>query len=126
MKSGSQDKQTRATNRFSNRPECEKNLSSVIQQLEGCLKALSGTGDSSASHAESNGGNKRRFKKKYRGVKTVFNLSNEILSNAEYRLLGKGLKYCPKLKNHNNIQFKQEFFEFTRKLRLREYFAAKA
>ena len=61
-----------------------------------------------------------------RGKKTVLNQSNKTLSNAEFRLLGKGLKYCPKPKSHNTIQLKQDVFEFTRKLRLREYFAAKA
>ena len=50
----------------------QKHLSSVIQQLVGCLKALSGTEGSFASPAEKNGGNKRRFKKKYRGVKKQF------------------------------------------------------
>ena len=49
-----------------------KHLSSVIQQLVGCLKALSGTGGTSASPAENNGGNKRRFKKKYRRGKNGF------------------------------------------------------
>ena len=50
----------------------QKHLTSVIQQLVGCLKALSGTGGSSVSHAENNGRNKRRSKKKYRGVKNGF------------------------------------------------------
>ena len=99
-----------------------KHLSSVIQQLVGCLKVLSGTGGSSTSPAENNGGNKIRLKKKYRGVKTVLNLSNKTLSNADW----KGLKYCQKPKNHNNIQLKQDAYEFTRKLRPQEYFAAKA
>ena len=99
-----------------------KHLSSVIQQLVGCLKVLSGTGGSSTSPAENNGGNKIRLKKKYRGVKTVLNLSNKTLSNADW----KGLKYCQKPKNHNNIQLKQDDYEFTRKLRPQEYFAAKA
>lgn len=40
-------------------------------------------------------------------------------------MLGKGLKFCPKPKHHNEIQLKQDVFEFTRKLRLKEFFAAK-
>lgn len=35
------------------------------------------------------------------------------------------MKYCPKPKGHDKIQLKQDVFEFTRRLRLREYFAAK-
>ena len=47
------------------------------------------------------------------------------LENAEYRLLGKGLKFCPKPKRHDVLQLKQDVFEFTRKLRLKEFFAEK-
>lgn len=61
-----------------------------------------------------------------RGKKTVLNLSSRTLSSAEFRLLGKGLKYCPKPKRHDQVQLKQDVFEFTRRLRLREYFAAKS
>ena len=50
----------------------QKQLSSVIEQLVGCLKALNGTGGSFASPAENNGENKRKFKKKYSGVKRQF------------------------------------------------------
>ena len=31
-----------------------------------------------------------------RGKETVLNISKRKLTNAEYRLLGKGLKFCPK------------------------------
>ena len=47
-------------------------LSSVIEQLVSCLKALNGTGGSSASPAEKNGENKRKFKKKYNGENRQF------------------------------------------------------
>ncbi|XP_053405151.1 uncharacterized protein LOC128558900 [Mercenaria mercenaria] len=57
-----------------------------------------------------------------RGKETVKNLSSRELTNCEYRLLGKGLKFCLKPKHHNEIQLKQEIFEFTRRLRLKEYF----
>lgn len=59
------------------------------------------------------------------GKETVLNLSNRTLTSAEYRLLGKGLKFCPKPKHHNEIQLKQDVFEFTRKLRLKEFFGDK-
>ena len=50
----------------------QKQLSSVIEQLVSCLKALNGTGGSSASPAEKNGENKRKFKKKYNGENRQF------------------------------------------------------
>ena len=61
-----------------------------------------------------------------RGKKKVLNLSKKTLLDAEYRLLGKGLKYCPKPKSHNKIRLKQDVLNFQEKLRPREYFAAKA
>jgi hypothetical protein len=76
--------------------------------------------------------NKRKWKKNKkikkdieRGKNTVINLSNKQLNNTEYRLLDKGLKFCPTPKPHYRLQLKQDVFEFTRKLRLHEYFAAK-
>ena len=48
------------------------------------------------------------------------NQTRKALSNAEYRFLGKGLNYCPKPKRHDQTRC----FEFTRKLKLREFFAA--
>ena len=60
-----------------------------------------------------------------RGKETVLNLSKRTLNSAEYRLLGKGLKFCPKPKHHNEIQLRIDVFEFTRKLRLKEFFGAK-
>ena len=47
----------------------QNQLSSVIEQLINCLKVLNGTGGSSALPAESSGGSKRKFEKKYSGVK---------------------------------------------------------
>ena len=57
-----------------------------------------------------------------RGKETVLNISKRKLTNAEYRLLGKGLKFCTKPKHHDVLQLKQDIFEFTRKLRLKEFF----
>jgi len=56
------------------------------------------------------------------GKKTVLNLSNRHSIDADYRLLGKGLKYCIKPKPHSTLQCKQDIFTFARKLRLKEYF----
>ena len=68
-------------------------LSSVIERLVGCLRALNGTGGSSALPAENNEKKQKTIQKEIRRVKkTVLNLSKKTLSNAEYRLLGKGLK----------------------------------
>lgn len=47
----------------------QQQLSGAIQQLVNCLRVLNVTEDSSASPTENSGGNKRRFKKKYNGVK---------------------------------------------------------
>ena len=47
----------------------QNQLSRVIEQLINCLKVLNGTGGSSALPAESSGGSKRKFEKKYSGVK---------------------------------------------------------
>lgn len=52
------------------------------------------------------------------------NLSNKTLNDHEYRLLGKGLKFCPKPKHHDEIQLKQDMYEFTRRLRLKEFFSS--
>ena len=40
-------------------------------------------------------------------------------------MLGKGLKFCLKPKHHNGVRLKQDVFEFTRKLRLKEFFGAR-
>ena len=57
--------------------------------------------------------------------KTVLNLSKRDLTKTEYSFLGKGLKFLPKTKHHYVIQLKQDVFEFTRKLRLKDFFADK-
>ena len=62
-----------------------------------------------------------------RGTRTILNLSHSHLSNVEYRILGKtSNEYSPKAKIQDQIQLKQDVFEFKRKLRLREYFDVKA
>ena len=56
------------------------------------------------------------------GKQTVKNLSNRKLSDNDYILLDKGLKFCPKPKSHDKIKLAQETFNYTRRLRLKEYF----
>lgn len=50
----------------------------------------------------------------------VFNLSNRVLNETEIKL-SKGLKYTP-TPRMNNEQLKTDIKEYTRKLRLKEYF----
>lgn len=52
----------------------------------------------------------------------MINLSTRKLTDTEYRLLGKGLTFCPKLKSHDKIKLAEETYKFTRRLRLKEYF----
>lgn len=52
----------------------------------------------------------------------MLNLSSRKLSDDEYLLLGKGLKFCPKTKSHDRVKLAEEIFKYTRRLRLKEYF----
>lgn len=51
----------------------------------------------------------------------MFNLSNRVLNETEIKLLSKGLKNTP-TPRLNNEQLKTDIKDYTRKLRLREYF----
>ena len=53
---------------------------------------------------------------------TVVNLSSIQLSPAEISLLSKGLTFCPKPPRLDRFQLKQDFAQFSRRLRLKEYF----
>ena len=53
----------------------------------------------------------------------MVNLSSRPLTDEEYRLLGKGLKFCPKPKPHDAIKLAEETFKFSRRVRLKEFFA---
>ena len=53
---------------------------------------------------------------------TVVNLSQIPLSKDEVNLLSKGLSFCSKPSRFNTFQLKQDFKDFVRRLRLREYF----
>ena len=50
-------------------------------------------------------------------------LSSRPITDDEFRLLGKGLKLCPKPKPHNVIKLATETFKFSRRIRLKEFFA---
>ena len=53
----------------------------------------------------------------------MVNLSSRPLTDDEFRLLGKGLKFCPKPKPHDAIKLAEETFKFSRRIRLKECFA---
>ena len=52
----------------------------------------------------------------------MVNISNARLSRDEISLLSKGLTFCPTPSRVDNFQVKQDFDEFYRRLRLKEYF----
>ena len=54
--------------------------------------------------------------------KMVINLSNVNLSEDKRRLLSRGLTFCPRPSRIDKFQLKQDIRNFTRRLRLREFF----
>ena len=61
-----------------------------------------------------------------RGKETVLNLSRKKLTDNDYILLGKGLKFCPKPKSHDQVKLAEEIFNFSRRLKLKEFFYDKS
>ena len=55
-------------------------------------------------------------------MNTVINISNVPLSDSEISLLSRGLSFCPKPSRINKFQIKEDVQQFSRWLRLREYF----
>ena len=55
-------------------------------------------------------------------VKTAVNLSSEQLSTSEISLLCKGLTFCPLPSRPDTFQLKKDLIQFSRRLRLKEYF----
>ena len=53
----------------------------------------------------------------------MVNLSSRPLTDEEFRPLGKELKFCPKPKPHDTVKLAEEAFKFSRRIRLKEYFA---
>ena len=52
----------------------------------------------------------------------IVNLSSRQLNKTEIKLLEKGLKFTPTLSNSNTQELNKDILEFTRKVRLVEYF----
>ena len=52
----------------------------------------------------------------------IVNLSSHQLNKTEIKLLEKGLKFTPTLSNSNTQELNKDILEFTRKVRLVEYF----
>ena len=50
-------------------------------------------------------------------------MSSGSLTDDEFHLLDKGLRFCPKPKPHDVIKLAEETFKFSRRLRLKEFFA---
>ena len=57
-----------------------------------------------------------------RGHKTVVDLSQKVLTQAEVSLLSKGLKFCPTLEKIDIYSLRKDIKEYVRRVRLREYF----
>ena len=53
---------------------------------------------------------------------TVFNLSNRVLSDAEIRVLGKGLDYAPIQRKMSEPELIHDFNDFCRRMRLKWHF----
>ena len=69
--------------------------------------------------------NSRSQQKTVKTVKTsslIVNLLKRILSETERNVLELGLTFCPSQNNYNKEQISFDFFQFIRRLRLREYF----
>ena len=47
----------------------------------------------------------------------MLNLSRKNLTDIDYILLSKGLKFCPKPKSHDKIKLAEEIFNFSRRLK---------
>ena len=53
---------------------------------------------------------------------TIFNLSHRVLTDAEIKLLEKGLDFSPIQRKINEPELKQNFNDFCRRMRLKWYF----
>jgi hypothetical protein len=75
------------------------------------------TGTNNKSHRH-----KKRPPKVPDNSKWVVNLSDASLSNAELSVLSKGLNFCPRPKSFNALLLKEDLDQFSRRLRLRDFF----
>ena len=77
--------------------------------------------EASSSKSNEVDGSGERLKGKFVGD-NVFNLSSRVLTEAEISVLSKGLNFCPTPTKIESEQLKQDFFDFSRKMRLKWYF----
>ena len=56
-------------------------------------------------------------------IENYFGILKIPLTDDEFRLLGKGLKFCPKPKPRDVIKLAEENFKFSRRIRLKAFFA---
>ena len=71
-------------------------LDATIQQLIVCLQNLKRNRRFIRIQSRRKWKQQKKLRKEIqRGKETVLNLSKRVLNNAEHRLLGKGLKFCP-------------------------------
>ena len=77
----------------------------------------------SKTEQEATPANSERIKG-YFCLDTVFNLSNEVLSQTEISVLEKGLGFLPTPNMINEADLRQDFNEFRRKMRCKWYFSA--
>ena len=55
-------------------------------------------------------------------TETIFNLSHRVLTDAEIKVLEKGLDFAPIQRKINEPKLKQDFNDFCRRMRLKWYF----
>ena len=53
---------------------------------------------------------------------TIFNLSHRVLTDAEIKVLGKGLDFAPIQRKINEPELRRDFNEFCRRMRLKWHF----
>ena len=100
-----------------------QNIQNQLNQLVQTVKWL-------VENAKTGGSSEYRTKKDWkrskkrkcqvqRGKETILNLSNKLLTDTDYILLGKGLSFCQKTRSHDTIKVAEETFNFSRRLRLK-------
>ena len=67
----------------------------------------------------------RRQLKQFRTLRNpsgeVVNLSNKLFTHHEFKLLNKGLSFCPTPQQHNRLNFNKDLQSFFRRFKLRAY-----
>jgi hypothetical protein len=102
-----------------NNTTCVKNDIDEINLNKQKIKTNFGEGNSS------NNGEKSVVQEKQSKKRTVINISNKILSQAEISILEKGLSFVPSANNIDITKLHSDLIEWERRMRLREYFYEK-